>query len=110
MNTQENGGDMSGENWTPGPWWVGQIRTPIGAAVVTEGYTPANSEREREYYGGNLVAESLTPENANLIAAAPDLYEALDAVLADLRAGGNGGYENLAYAYAALDKARGEET
>lgn len=33
-----------------------------------------------DYYGGHLIAESIAPQNVPLIAAAPDLLEALEMV------------------------------
>lgn len=64
-------------NWTPGPWLVGREKSPIGSAVVALSETPANSDDERDYYGGFLVAESLTLDNARLVAHTPSMADAL---------------------------------
>ena len=77
--------------WTPGPWAL-NIRASMGDAtgeIVAE-IEPTNSARD--YRGditrlqscchiGGIGHEELTA-NANLIAAAPDLYAALDAAMA----------------------------
>ncbi len=66
------------------PWRAGNV----GDAVVSderlrEQYPPHYSpEEEVEWYGGYLVAESIAPQNRPLIIAAPDLLEALEALLA----------------------------
>ncbi|MFN7132244.1 MAG: hypothetical protein ACK4N5_09180, partial [Myxococcales bacterium] len=60
---------------TPGPWRVGRD----GAVVAdTDEGTHALRGDDAEFYGGALVAESIRPANINLIAAAPEMYEALD--------------------------------
>lgn len=66
-------------NHTPGPWRVGHSY----GAVVTDVDSPGVwcDEENRRGYGGNLVCESVRSEaNARLIAAAPDLFEALEMV------------------------------
>ena len=71
---------------TPGPWRIsrdGAIIADIAYATSedrdTGHATPNDSrEREREYYdGGLLIAGSVKPHNRSLIAAAPDLLDAL---------------------------------
>lgn len=65
---------MSEKKWTPGPWIVeaGALDYPniisedCGEVVGNEGFY---SERERDYH------------NANLMATAPELYEALEAAM-----------------------------
>lgn len=72
-------------NHTPGPWKVGKYKT----TVVSEhkvNVTPSSNlvghdggVNEVEYYGGSLIAESiLRDENTYLIAAAPEMYSALN--------------------------------
>ena len=62
------------EKWTPGPWHVNyskfsQVKAANGAIVATCNRL------------SNLVN---LQSNANLIAAAPDMYEALRAIISDL--------------------------
>lgn len=57
---------------TPGPWQVGRGGGCVIASHPVPGITGTD---DIEYYGGHLVAESITPDNALLIAAADDLYE-----------------------------------
>lgn len=95
------------EKWT---------KSPVGGTVIsdTPNREPLSSELQkheeaaRAYYGGHLVAESI-PKKAfvDLIAAAPDLYEALWAILyADQDNQIDG--DLFQQAKAALDKAKGE--
>jgi hypothetical protein len=63
---------------TPGPW---RVNWPSGASAVVAD-TPASAfqsggEDSVRYYNGHLIAESISPENLPLIAAAPDLLAAL---------------------------------
>ena len=55
-----------------------------------EGIKGATGEESTDYYGGNMVAESVTPANARLIARAvnahDDLLAAGKAILADIDA------------------------
>ena len=105
---------MNAPKWTPGPWqrvlpadalgrqpndWA--ISDSTGEAWICEGPT----------WDDEFLQESLA--NARLIAAAPDLYAALDEMAA-LAAGPAGGVTqaqkiaSLAKATAALSRARGE--
>lgn len=60
--------------WTPGPWRLGKQ----GGSVVADVPVPEMHGSDCvEYYGGHLIAESITPSNAKLIAAAPDLVSLL---------------------------------
>lgn len=107
---------MSNTNHTPGRWSVG----PKGGCVVTDEPLPQYSGRgghdEVEYYGGHLIAESIwRPEDARLIAAAPELLEALqdlnrELVLSDVDLDYIESHFRpwLTKAYDAIAKARGE--
>jgi len=63
---------------TPGPWKIGKHTSQVVAINL-----PDNSQYDRnkitdmDYYGGYLIAESIEEDNAALIAAAPDLLQAL---------------------------------
>ena len=103
-------------NWTPWPWAL-EIRAESGTAADC---TIAMIEQadERAPYRGMIarlqsaehiegIAKDELVANAHLIAAAPDLYAALDGLLGLLDAGSL--YEPQAYAArAALAKARGQ--
>lgn len=88
---------MSAAQFTPGPWNVGRqrkiyagVETPIAQSIAVDGDYPA------------------AKANAHLIAAAPDLYEALKRLLDDqacLRTTGATHFEQNAFS--ALAKARG---
>lgn len=54
---------------TPGPWHVG-THGIISTAPIVDG---VNGTADVDYYGGYLIAETVAPSNAKLIAAAPDL-------------------------------------
>jgi len=100
--------------WTPGPW-VLNIRASMGGAtgeIVAE-IEPPNSARD--YRGditrlqscchiGGIGHEELTA-NAKLIAAAPDLYAALEMAQLWLSVDGRFDMQGI---NAALAKARGE--
>ena len=95
---------MSETSWTPGPWKIqrtnqgvfieGNVEKPIGYLALIRPVHP----------DGNRVMEDA---NAALIAAAPELYEALE--WAYRVHGEHGGPLGLGVAMkAALEKARGE--
>ena len=63
-------------NFTPGPW----RRGCMGGAVVADHPVPEiGGSGDVEHYGGHLIAESVAPQNVPLIAAAPEMYQALKA-------------------------------
>jgi len=62
--------------YTKGNWALGNAKS----CVVTNAEPELNSSDTKEsilYYGGVLICESCSEANAKLIAAAPDLLEAL---------------------------------
>lgn len=99
---------------TPGPWRLGKNSDDVVADQ------PAGHSEESDhvaYYGGHLVAESICGGNRPLIAAAPELLEALEELLEDAheamrRANDDGAFYDLdgdlAKARAAIAKARDE--
>lgn len=61
---------------TPGPWRIGKCH----GAVVADAPVNAGLDNDHvEAYGGHLIAESIAVCNRPLIAAAPELLEALEA-------------------------------
>jgi hypothetical protein len=79
-----------------------------GGCVVSDTPNRHTQDDHVDYYGGHLVAESIPKqEYVSLISAAPDLYEALWAILyADQD--NQIDSELFQQAKAALDKAKGE--
>jgi len=62
---------------TPRPWKVGK-----GSFVIADSPAPGiHGSNMIEHYGGHLICESVSEANAHLIAAAPDLLEALEKCL-----------------------------
>ena len=66
---------MSETRWTPGPW---QITEPNGQGNGISIVGPDEWPRLPEAWLGIKVTSAEQIANANLIAAAPDLYEALE--------------------------------
>ncbi|WP_440966105.1 hypothetical protein ACL58G_07745 [Massilia sp. GER05] len=61
---------------TPGPWRAGSGTGGKGSVVSDQLAVGALGGSDAvEYYGGNLIAESIAPENIPLIAAAPELLD-----------------------------------
>ena len=63
---------------TKGPWRIGKHTN----SVISDNsngleINGATGEEAVKYYGGNLICESVSIENAKLITAAPDLLEAI---------------------------------
>lgn len=101
---------MSEQRWTPGPWqvkfdedWMDtMIIAPGGAATAKAWDLWEDSEDGK-------VTQMPTDANAHLIAAAPELYEALRITKVHLEASGfDAKGKVVAQANAALAKARGE--
>ena len=89
---------MSEAKFTKGPWWSskpkGEHRSFVMADCVRIATVPYNSGRTN------------TKANADLIAAAPDLYEALSDIVSNMF---QPTYEQIERANDALAKARGEK-
>lgn len=94
---------MSEAKFTKGVWSVGRK----GSVVSTEsdGITinGGTGEGAIYYYGGNLICESVSENNVNLLAAAPELYGAAVkaiALLESLGMSGSDEYQELFFAIA----------
>ena len=112
---------MSETKWTPGPWHVADdhhvravldVRDSDGWDVAK--LYSARGDVDTRDSSGVWRDDPVRIANARLIAAAPELYEALvrlEAELVEDKYGENyepSPFENLAIARAALAKARGE--
>lgn len=102
---------MSETKWTPGPWEfrAGNNRSGDFVDLLMAEIGQAQSDEDPEYAEvlfGNELSESERSANWTLIAAAPELYDALHELL---YTPGNGiTHERHPKALAALAKARGE--
>jgi hypothetical protein len=67
--------DIQKQTFTPGPWRPGILGGCVVANFPTS--NPGSGHDAIDYYGGHLVAESIPPQNVNLISAAPEMFEAL---------------------------------
>ena len=92
---------------TPGPWRRGTGRD----SVVCDTEIPqfkTGDEGSLRAYGGHLVAESIESNNLHIIAAAPEMLEALERMLANYTSDGSeGAARDIELASAAIAKARG---
>ncbi len=88
--------------FTPGPWREGNYKSTV---VCDTPITEISGSDHVEYYGGHLICESVAPRNVSIIAAAPDMYEALISIEND-----DGSIPATIWALRneALKKARGE--
>jgi hypothetical protein len=103
-------------SYTPGPWWVEDRRH----VQANRGGGALQVQAQHRGEGSSYCVASVnfweaTEANASLIAAAPDLFEALESqVIAFTNLAGNVGFSSAdiadctAQARAALTKARGE--
>lgn len=98
---------MSGPKFTPGPWKV--YRTKSGDVL---GIGDAKAGGVTDYQGGFWRSGKEKLANINLVAAAPELYEALASILSAINfvnaIPGPKGKALRAKAGIALAKARGE--
>lgn len=63
---------------TPGPWHPGKTGGAVVSEAPIDGVPVGSGHSDVEYYGGNLIAESIwRKEDVRLIAAAPDLLAVL---------------------------------
>ena len=93
---------MNEKRFTPGPW---EYHSGVGPTFVIEAATAGQFARVSRWTQGNRAEAEA---NARLIAAAPDLYEALQAFI-DAGDGHDDFTDEWPAARAALAKARGEK-
>ena len=97
---------MTEWKWTKGPWVITDMGT-----LISEG---GNVNHPIEVAGLNIAhfsryeCKTHQSANANLIAAAPDLYEALENLLNVINGDGGTKPDARELCHAALAKARGE--
>ena len=97
---------MSERKWTPGKWSVYEDERETYWPGIDAGRTSIvvwGDQQENNGVQGDTLEEAKA--NAHLIAAAPDLYEALDRLVRYINAPSTEAYLS---ARAALAKARGE--
>lgn len=70
---------MSGATHTKGPWRIGKGRSVVADVPVPE----MRGSEAVDFYGGHMVAESVTALNQPIIAAAPEMFEALNALFSN---------------------------
>jgi hypothetical protein len=88
---------------TPGPWKIVHHANGLGEATQIDG---ANRGSVADVYG---ATDGVQTANAHLIAAAPDMLEALEALMSDSSTlAGNIQIESWELATAAIKKARGQ--
>jgi len=97
--------------WTKGPWLIDYSSGDYAAIIDHRELT--SDQRDIAYINGEVgdadgfADAAVARANARLIAAAPDLYEAIEDIIAHYYNGGDG-YVVMQQAKAALAKARGE--
>ena len=72
------------ETHTKGPW---RVNERLLAIVSDEPCTDILGAENVEHYGGYLIAESIAPRNLSIIAAAPEMYEAIAAIATAMNLG-----------------------
>jgi hypothetical protein len=97
--------------WTPGPWRVSSERRRVQPAVFGADGSPVASCGGNAPGYGQYSAEThqRRESNARLIAVAPELYAALDALVADTEKSDRRNSKAVGKARAALAKARGDQ-
>jgi len=69
--------DTTAATHTPRPWRVGKAGGIVADAPIDGG---VQGTEDTAFYGGYLICETVAPCNRALIAAAPDLLAALEAI------------------------------
>lgn len=97
---------MSDTKFTPGPWTAEAENVHVGCVAICHGDADTWFEIWSENWGDGVDQKA----NANLIAAAPELYEALEQAVTLMQ---DSGYQNSHVAVragkAALAKVRGDK-
>lgn len=92
---------------TPGPW---RVDPTLAVRAVGNGVRVARAHYDIQVRGKEGREEfEYAQANANLIAAAPEMLEALRTVVRHLHAPGGDGYEELLAAERAIAKAEGRK-
>lgn len=103
---------MAETKWTPGPWSVENTAT-CGIRVVHGPADPGTGFHDDVDFGRGLIGPSDEQRaNMHLIASAPDLYDALNALVTECESLYKSGRLDASVwlqARAALAKARGEQ-
>ena len=100
------------KNWTPGPWQFYELQGDDGLGYIR----PFDEDgKEIAHHGDSGRSQAENVANARLIAAAPELYEALNRLLASVNPGNAVTHATgcrcvIHEARAALARARGETT
>ena len=68
---------MGNLKYTPGPWRLGIEGTVVSDSDENITASGGIGKESTDYYGGNLICETVSKGNAKLIASAPELLEAL---------------------------------
>lgn len=99
---------MSGRKWTPGPWRVGHLESyEMDGTPFRRVYFPDQNGDNADLHEGHIRGADCDA-NAHLIAAAPDLYDALDRAAKWIANGHDGIAPMMRQIYAAMAKARGD--
>lgn len=94
-------------NHTPGPWKMNDLRHQRAGKIKIEHDCAVSGQYGLTSHVANVMSRSECADgNANLIAAAPELLEACEALLRALPSEFNGSPE-LRQAHEAISKARG---
>jgi hypothetical protein len=62
---------------TPGPWSIGKH----SSVIVANDEFNDDPDGVVQYYGGDVICESMCKEDAHLIAAAPELLEVCEGII-----------------------------
>jgi len=70
--------------FTPGPWRISKKSDAVIADSTESLCIPGSfGDDAKEYYGGNLIGESIAPGNRNLIRLAPEMFSLLNTISAN---------------------------